>query len=112
MGRQQKERGACENPVGLSMHDDPMDTTEYICVNIWCMLDWILSQNYKNTLPLHTIHQLARSAKKGAVVTGGDKICENSNSWQVCNFDCTMCETRIYIMETGLKVDVSQTVNE
>ena len=27
------------------------------------MLDWTLSQNGKNTLPLHAVHQLARSAK-------------------------------------------------
>ena len=31
--------GFCENPVGLSMYDGPMETVEYIWVNIWCMLD-------------------------------------------------------------------------
>ena len=35
----------------------------YICPNIWCMLDWILSQNCWNTLRLHKVDQLARSAK-------------------------------------------------
>ena len=36
---------------------------EYIYVNIWCMLDWILSQNWRNTLHLDTVDQLVRSAK-------------------------------------------------
>ena len=31
-------------------------------VNIWWMFDWILSQNCRNTLPLHTVDQLASSA--------------------------------------------------
>ena len=53
--------GACENPVGLSMYDGPMETAEYIWVNIWCMLDWILSQNCKNTLCFHTVDQLVRN---------------------------------------------------
>ena len=55
--------GACENPVGLSMCDGPIETVKYIWVNIWCMLDWILSQKCRNTLPLHKVDQLARSAK-------------------------------------------------
>ena len=33
--------GACENPVELSKNDRPMETVEYIWMNIWCMLDWI-----------------------------------------------------------------------
>ena len=33
--------GVCENPIGLSMYDGPMETVEYIWVNI-CMLDWIV----------------------------------------------------------------------
>ena len=41
--------------VGLSMCDCPMETVKYIWVNIWCMLDWILSENCRNTLPLHTV---------------------------------------------------------
>ena len=32
-------RGACENPVRLSMCDGPMETVKYMCVSIWCMLD-------------------------------------------------------------------------
>ena len=32
----------CENPVGLSMYDGSIETVEYIWVNIWCMLHWII----------------------------------------------------------------------
>ena len=49
--------------VPLDMYVGPMETVEYILVNIWCMLDWIMSQNCRNTLPLHTVDQLVRSAK-------------------------------------------------
>ena len=48
-------RGACENPAELFMYDDPMKTVEYIWVNIWCMLDWILSKNCRNTPSLHRV---------------------------------------------------------
>ena len=57
------EEKACENPVGLSMYDGPMETVEHIWANIWSMLDWILSQNRRNTLSLHTVDQLVKSAK-------------------------------------------------
>ena len=39
--------GAYENPVGLSMYDGPIKTVEYMLVNIWCMLDWIVGFCYK-----------------------------------------------------------------
>ena len=38
--------GGCENPVGLSMYDGPMETVEYIWVNIWCILDCIIGFCY------------------------------------------------------------------
>ena len=37
------------------MCDVPIETVKYILVNIWRMLGWILSQNCRNTLPLHTV---------------------------------------------------------
>ena len=37
-----EEGGVCENPVRLSMCHGPMQTVKYMCVNIWCMLDWIV----------------------------------------------------------------------
>ena len=52
--------GACENPVGLSTYDSPVESVEYIWVNIWCTYDWILSKNCRNTLPLHIVDQLVR----------------------------------------------------
>ena len=42
------------------------------------MLDWILSQNCRNTLPFHTVDQLVSSAKNERLVAGGDEMW----SWQ------------------------------
>ena len=56
-------RGACKNPVGLSMYEVHIETVQYTWVNIWCMLDWILLRNCRNVLPLHTVDQTVRSAK-------------------------------------------------
>ena len=39
------------------MFDGPIETVKYIWVNIWFMLDLILSQNYRNTLSLPTINR-------------------------------------------------------
>ena len=50
-----------ESLVRLSKCDSPMETVEYVWRNIWCMLNWILSQNCRNTLTLHTVDQLVRS---------------------------------------------------
>ena len=58
-------------------------------VNICWMLDWILSQNCRNTLSLHKAGQLVNS-EKSEVVAGGDKMCENSNLLQSLTFDCTI----------------------
>ena len=49
-------KGVRENPVGLSIYDGPMETVEYIWLNIWCMLD--------------------------AVVPGRDELRENSDPLQ------------------------------
>ena len=49
--------------VGLSMCDCLIETVKYIWVNIWCMLDWILSQNCRNTFPLHTAVEQLRVQK-------------------------------------------------
>ena len=49
--------------VAISMCDGPIETARYIWVNILYMLDWIFSQNYRNSLPLQTAGQLARSTK-------------------------------------------------
>ena len=46
-------RGGCE-------FDGPMETAQYMWMNIWCMVHarldcWILSQNCRNTLPRHMV---------------------------------------------------------
>ena len=35
------EEGVCDN-LRFSLNDRPVETVEYIWVNIWCMLDWII----------------------------------------------------------------------
>ena len=45
------------------MCDGPIETVEYIWMNIWCMVEWVLSQNCRNTLILHTIDQLSKECK-------------------------------------------------
>ena len=45
------------------MRDGPIGTVKYIWVNISYMLDWVFSQNCRNSFPLHTAGQLAKSAK-------------------------------------------------
>ena len=39
--------GVCENPVRFSLNDGPMGTVEYMWVNIWYMLDWIIGFCHK-----------------------------------------------------------------
>ena len=46
------------------MCDGPIENFECIWVNIWCMVDWIWSQNCRNTLLLDTAGQLVWSTKK------------------------------------------------
>ena len=45
------------------MYGSPIETVENIWSNIWCILDWIWSQSCRNTVLLHTVDQLVRSAK-------------------------------------------------
>ena len=46
------ETPKCENPVRFSLNDGPMETIEYMWVNIWCMLDWIIGFCHK-TAEIH-----------------------------------------------------------
>ena len=50
------------------MCDVPIETVKYIWVNILYMLDWIFSQNCKNSLPLHTRHDASGTAGTAAAV--------------------------------------------
>ena len=54
---------ACKNFEGLFMFEGSIETFECVQVSIWCMLDWIWSQNCRNILLLHTVDQLVRNAK-------------------------------------------------
>ena len=46
-GKRCLKGGTFKNPVRLSMYDDPMETIEYMWVNIWCMQDWIVGFCHK-----------------------------------------------------------------
>ena len=47
-------RGVCENPVRFSLNDGPMETVEYMWVNIWCIPDWIIGFYHKTAEILST----------------------------------------------------------
>ena len=47
-GKTVRGRGVCEIPVRLPMNDSAMETVEYISIDIWCMLDWIIGLCHKN----------------------------------------------------------------
>ena len=49
----------------MYMCDAPIDIVECIWVNLWCMVDWIWSQNSKNSYFLHTAGQLVRRTNNG-----------------------------------------------
>ena len=79
------------------------------------MLGWILSQNSRNTLPLHTADQLVSNAKnKGLLWLAGMRCVRNSNNSNILQ-DLKLIllgsETRIFVLQTELKMDASQTVN-
>ena len=44
--------GFCEISMRLPMNDGAMETVEYMWVDIWCMLDWIIRLCQK-TVELH-----------------------------------------------------------
>ena len=58
-------RKSCLGPTEIMyMCDSPIETVECIWVNIWCMLNWIWSQNSRNTLLLHTAFNLTKLLNK------------------------------------------------
>ena len=87
-----RDEGICKNLVRISMYDYPMETAEYVCVNICCMLDWIIGFCHKTA----EIHFLVIScfnsecAKWDSVITGRDEVSENSNVLQGSTFDGTV----------------------
>ena len=47
-----RDGGVCENSVRFSLNDGPMETVEYMWVNIWGMLDCIIGFCHK-TAEIH-----------------------------------------------------------
>ena len=83
---------ARENPVGLSKNDGLMETVEYIWMNIWCMLDWIVAfvtklQKYASLA--YSSSTSEECTKWHAIVAGWDELCGNSNPLQDLTFDVT-----------------------
>ena len=89
------------------MYDNPIETVDYILVNISCMIDWILWQNGRNTLPLHVVDHLVRSVENEMIMwLAGIKFVK------VKYLIVQDGETRICLLEAELKIDASQTVNK
>ena len=55
MGKDLWKEGVCEILVMLFMIDGAIETMEYMWVGIWCMLDWIMSQDYRNAFLRHEL---------------------------------------------------------
>ena len=83
----QKKNFFMNNSVGLSMCDCPIETLKYIWANIRCILDWILSQNSWNILPLHTAHSGSWTTRSGEC-KNSKRCCPRpiacSQRWRTC----------------------------
>ena len=58
-------KGVCQNPVRFSLNDCPMETVEYMWVNIWCMLDWTIGFCHK----ISEVHFLGISCSSFSLFT-------------------------------------------
>ena len=77
------------------------------------MLDCILSENCRNTLPLHKVDQLASSAKNERLLQLAGMECVKIRTYCKAKHLTAQCsERRIYVLEAELKKDASQTVNK
>ena len=70
---------ACEIVVGLSMYNGPIELVGYIWVNTWIYISF--PYNWPT---------IKECKKWDAVVTGRNKIQENTNQLQGLTFNCTM----------------------
>ena len=68
------------NSVELSLTDGLIETVKYLWVNIWCTLDWIFSQNCRNSLPLHIFDQLGEEYKTLDAVVPNKFLAANANT--------------------------------
>ena len=66
------------------MDDGAMETVEYMWVDVWCMLNWIIGLSHK-TAEIHFSGMSCSTSeytKWGAAVADGDEVCENLNPLQ------------------------------
>ena len=71
--------GVCEITVRLPMNNGAMETVEYMWVDIWCRLDWIIGLCYK-TAEIHfsgMSYSTSEHTKLDAVVADRDEVCKN-----------------------------------
>ena len=96
----------------LSIHDIPMETVEYMWVNIWCMLDWIDGFCHKTTKMcfLDVSDSTSECKKQDALMAGLDEICKKLNPLHSLTFHGTTCEKIIYVLKAELKMDACETV--
>ena len=83
-GNTVRGRRVCEIHVRLPMNDGAMETVEYIWVDIWCTLDWIIGL-CRMTAEIHFIGKSCSTSeytKWDAAVADGNEVCENSNPLQ------------------------------
>ena len=86
VGKRRWRGGTCKNPM---MHDGPMETVEYMWVNIWCTLDRIIGFCHK-TANIHFLSiscSTSECTKWDAVMASRDEVCGNSKPLQGLTFD-------------------------
>ena len=78
------------------------------------MIDWILSQNCRNTLLLHIVDQLVCHAKNERLMWLAAMKCgKNSNLLQGLTFDCKMWQNKDLCAQSRTeKKNASQAVNK
>ena len=51
--------GVCEISAGLPVNNGTVEAVEYMCVDMWCMLDWIIGLCQKTDPQLHSLPNLS-----------------------------------------------------
>ena len=73
---------------------------------------WILLQNCRNILPWHTVAQLVSAQKETLLWLAGMNYGKIRSHCKALHLMTQHGETRIYVLETELKMEASQTVKE
>ena len=63
------------------MNDGAMETVEYMWVDFWCMLDWIIVLCHE-TAEMHLPGMSCSTSEYIKWDADGDEVCENSNPLQ------------------------------